>query len=632
MRLRACTALFASLICAVILCACQGSSSLEQQQGTALSPESAQEPGAGVDPALWAKLTAELNRVLEQEGTAKRTSAGPIGKGSQVQNLSVRSNGPGVRWEWNYRNQGDYDLNGVVNISDLTMVGLHFNKDTLSPDWQQAQLADGDGNGVVNIGDVTPIGQNFGGQVDGYEFQSRPGGPATNYATLEDYPFVAGDKTTGLYPSYVRDTLPSLAGPTYRVVPYVDSGGGREYGVPSNEYVTGITSRSNWFTFHSNNFRTDLARADGPADVGETWETELEGRLLFQEPIVDYMGSIYIGTGLETTMSDFNSPGFFYSLDQDGNIRWRFKTAGIVAMTAATNRKGEIVFGDSAGIVYCLTRDGKQLWRRQLSGLIVYTGALLDDEGNAFLTSHTLTGGSIASSTLYRLSPDGTVAWSRPTSDTDFVAPFYNNINGICTVDQSGDMYEFDYDGNSQYNFMLPSPPAGNLFAYSLVSQTTAVLYADQLDNLRVHFFNNSGTFAFPLGDEPVTAPAINTSDKIIIATRTAAPDQVIKLNYYDGITKVWDMELGGDFVSAIAVDLSDRMYFSTFLSDDTLPTNNNGVSCVLPDQTILWFYPTGSKLAFSPVVADENLVVCGLITSLSSDPGNSYLLGIRGS
>jgi hypothetical protein len=126
---------------------------------------------------------------------------------------------------WNYRNQGDYDLNGVVTIADLTPIGQHFGKSFADSDWQEAQLADGDRNGEVNIGDVTPIGQNFGGQVDGFELQSRSElafPPDETFGTVERFPFVPGDPSSGVYPYYEYELGLIIADPQFRIVPYVE--------------------------------------------------------------------------------------------------------------------------------------------------------------------------------------------------------------------------------------------------------------------------------------------------------------------------------------------------------------------------------------------------------------------------
>ncbi|HES58715.1 MAG TPA: hypothetical protein ENO21_04730, partial [Firmicutes bacterium] len=92
-------------------------------------------------------------------------------KRSAVRDLEAVDNNDGsATLGWSERNTGDYDLNGEVNISDITPVGKNFNKvyGTESPDYAQLEVVDGDDNFEVNISDLTPIGLNFGSIITGY--------------------------------------------------------------------------------------------------------------------------------------------------------------------------------------------------------------------------------------------------------------------------------------------------------------------------------------------------------------------------------------------------------------------------------------------------------------------------------
>ncbi|MCB1216401.1 hypothetical protein KDL44_03360 [bacterium] len=82
---------------------------------------------------------------------------------------------------WTYFGNGDYDQNGIVNISDITPVGQYFQADSSSEQWQRERVADGDRNLVVNISDITPIGVNYETSVDGFVIlsSSSPTGPWT---------------------------------------------------------------------------------------------------------------------------------------------------------------------------------------------------------------------------------------------------------------------------------------------------------------------------------------------------------------------------------------------------------------------------------------------------------------------
>ncbi len=66
--------------------------------------------------------------------------------------------------QWRFYNQGDYNQNGTVGITDLTPLGIRFGQTVTYPgevDTAQA-VVDGNSNGIINIADVMPIGANFG--------------------------------------------------------------------------------------------------------------------------------------------------------------------------------------------------------------------------------------------------------------------------------------------------------------------------------------------------------------------------------------------------------------------------------------------------------------------------------------
>lgn len=610
---------------ALILVGCSGSHTLSSSTG----PDIVAPPG--VDRALWARLTAELDRVISEEGTARRTDAAPTGPGSRVPDLTVHEDGGQAVFTWSYRQHGDYDLNGVVTVSDLTQVGVYFGKTTLDDDWQVAQLADGDGNGEVGVSDVTPIGQNFGGSIDGYELQGRADSNS-DFQLKTDMVFAPGDKLSGIYPQFAYSSPPIPAGPEYRVVPYVDSGGGREYGTPSNILSTLHGFDDYWHTKNANNHRDNLAGSEGPAADPQAWKVPLEGGVLLQSPIVGPLGNIYIGTYDQTTGLEFSGPGYAYSFDQSGESNWRFKTKYGIGASAAASRNGRVIFTDAGAIVYCLAPDGKQLWRRQLSGLLAFSSPLVDDVGNVFVLTHTLSGNTLASSTLFKLLPDGSIDWSRPLNDSTLSSPFLNSQGDVTVIDDSAELYSYDYSGTLTHNFVAPDLPMNNgPFAANIAIRGPLIAYSTSAASVRLITEDASITVAVNLGEDPISGPALSAGNNIIIGTSTIPPpDPIYKLNHYTGAVKDWDMAIPGDTLGGIAVDPADRIYIATFLTGDTVLPGTNGISCIRPDQTVAWFYSTEDAYPFSPVVADDNLVVCVLISSLTEE-STSSLLGIRG-
>jgi len=118
----------------------------------------------GVDQELMSTLAHRLEQQLLSQGGKGLADV----TGEYVDPLNVTSVADDARLEWVYNNRGDYDLNGLVTVSDLTPIGVHFGKNSSAADWAAASCADGNGNGLVEVGDITPIGQNFNSSVTNY--------------------------------------------------------------------------------------------------------------------------------------------------------------------------------------------------------------------------------------------------------------------------------------------------------------------------------------------------------------------------------------------------------------------------------------------------------------------------------
>jgi hypothetical protein len=130
-------------------------------------------------------------------------SAPPSAEHSRVElNGSVFSG----KLEWYYRNRGDYDQNGEVNVADITPLGINLGTDNVVPGTSFDEssvlwMVDGDENGSINISDITPLGSNLGNSASsGYNI----------YASDDeaDYP----DSDNGLANGTGSSLIASMAG------------------------------------------------------------------------------------------------------------------------------------------------------------------------------------------------------------------------------------------------------------------------------------------------------------------------------------------------------------------------------------------------------------------------------------
>jgi hypothetical protein len=168
---------------------------------------------AGVDPQLFEQLRAALLTGV----TGRQASAPPSGDANLLDDITFFDNGGGD-WtiSWTYKNRGDYDLNGEVNVADLTPVGQNYRATPADPNWPTAEAADGDKNGEVNLADVTPIGQHYRAQVGGYNIYGSDS--ETGPWTLVD----SIDRSTGnfgVFPPAFSYHLGTANDPWYLIVP-----------------------------------------------------------------------------------------------------------------------------------------------------------------------------------------------------------------------------------------------------------------------------------------------------------------------------------------------------------------------------------------------------------------------------
>ena len=138
----------------------------------------------GVDESLFSELKDALKEaLLETVGArhavplrtlttddrgltpAKLVSKPPAGPSNRVDDLMLIDNGDGTyTLTWSYRNVGDYNQDGIVSISDITPLAVHFNE----PADETNEWIDGNGDSIINIQDITPLAANYATEVADY--------------------------------------------------------------------------------------------------------------------------------------------------------------------------------------------------------------------------------------------------------------------------------------------------------------------------------------------------------------------------------------------------------------------------------------------------------------------------------
>ena len=143
----------------------------------------------GVAPEVWGELKAKLREGLNEryggKGAAKIAAKAPTGAENVVKwicGVTSLDSEPG-RLMWRYRNTGDYDLDGLVSVADVSEIGRNMGRRIdVHPDLERIDTS---GNGVVDISDLTAIVLHYGNECRGYRvFMKTDNGALSQVSTV----------------------------------------------------------------------------------------------------------------------------------------------------------------------------------------------------------------------------------------------------------------------------------------------------------------------------------------------------------------------------------------------------------------------------------------------------------------
>ncbi len=108
---------------------------------------------------------------------SKVGAAAPRGSQNRVTDLNIQPvSETSYSLTWTERNTGDYNVDGDVNIADITPIASNFGKrvnDGVND--IRERPVDGDGDNNIGIGDITPLAMNYSNHLDGYIVYRREG-------------------------------------------------------------------------------------------------------------------------------------------------------------------------------------------------------------------------------------------------------------------------------------------------------------------------------------------------------------------------------------------------------------------------------------------------------------------------
>lgn len=461
MKLFVVIALLSTTLCATICTGCGGGSSTASVLPGDLPPigrfdnqaiaDIASTPAPdGVDQALWKELATALADALAH----KQLSDAPVVDGARVNDLAYTLTAdPQTSFTWSYRNPGDYDQNGEVNVTDIAQIVRYYLASSDGADWASAQVADGDGNGEVNVADISAIVQNYLAVVSGYTLQTsdtvtNPRWTDVGQVELADASIPDG----GGIPRFSLELAAAVFGNYYRVVPFERTTTGEI--VRTNTGATGVPvlftpdARGDWHTLGHDAQHTSLSTHEGPTTNHVYWKHEIGGKGK-SGPVYNVAGTIYVGGGDglyaihpdHTSVWVYTTPetietspaiardgtvyfgcndGVFRALYPGGGLKWSFTTGDAIRSSPVVAEDGTVYFGCDDGNLYALAPDGELEWVYETEKPITFSPTLTGD-GHVLLVAN--------GDTLVRLESNGQVVWGIEDGRKCTAAPMIGSIS-----------------------------------------------------------------------------------------------------------------------------------------------------------------------------------------------------------
>jgi len=138
---------------------------------------------------------------------------------------------------------------------------------------------------------------------------------------------------------------------------------------------------------------------------------------------------------------------FLLAVDQELNLRWKFKTVGVNFSTPAVTPKNEIYFTSMDHHLYKLSAGGAPVWKFAARGWIK-ASPVIDDKGRAYFGSY--------DRGVYAVGDDGRLLW-RFQGKAQFSASAAIGGDGtIYCGDTSGTVYALDREGKLRWEYKSP--------------------------------------------------------------------------------------------------------------------------------------------------------------------------------
>lgn len=320
--------------------------------------------------------------------------------------------------------------------------------------------------------------------------------------------------------------------------------------------------------------------------------------------MIDSDGTIYFG-------GDYGGlPWYLIAINQDGTLKWRFKTEGLIlGSSPAIDEDGTIYVGSWDTKLYAINPNGTQKWSVGTGGSI-FSSPAIGDDGTIYI-------GHMENS-IVAVNSNGTIKWNYPTGSWITSDPAIGDDGTIYIGSADNYLYALYPNGTLKWRFKtghyIKGPPS--------IADDSTIYIGSWDDYLYALYPNGTMKWKISVGYGTETNPSIASDGTIYVGGW-----EYLWAIYPNGTLK-WSFFLGEDrhiHQSSPAISADGTIYFGTNIGD----AGGGEIIAVNTDGTEKWRKMIADNwVESSPSISEDGTVYIG--SSYSIDSGYLYAFGVK--
>ena len=307
--------------------------------------------------------------------------------------------------------------------------------------------------------------------------------------------------------------------------------------------------------------------------VKEKWKFENKDSMMYSSPAIDKNGTIYVGS----------YDRYFYAINPDGTLKWRYKTGGGVESSPAIAEDGTIYVGSDDAKLYAFYPDGTKKWSLTIGDAWVYVSPVIDEDGIIYVAS-------VGRGNICAVYSNGTKKWDTKLGGMVYCSPALDENGTVYIGSNDGYMYAlYCINGSIKWKYKtggkIGSAPAINNEEIIYFGSNDGYLYA----------LNPNGTRKWrrDVGDLIISSPSFTDEGNIIIGCYDG---YIYSFKSNNGVEN-WRFKVGSEVFASPSVDKYGVIYIGAF---------NGWFYALNPDGSLKWKYKTLDYI-FPSAAIDEN-------------------------